>query len=196
MQKKIFEPFPPVCVYLFTMLKSDEEILKSWKEDPHEGFRLLYDRYAGSLLRFVYRFTGNQEQAEEILQDIFTEVLKAQFESADFNIKAWLFTIAKNKSLNFERKKRREVPSDKWIQDAVDPHSTEEQIATNQIFERIHNFHSQLPKDLARTWDLRKQGLDYKEIASELDIPIGTVKSRFSRIADFFKKEFKIERPE
>ncbi|HEX7675005.1 MAG TPA: sigma-70 family RNA polymerase sigma factor [Bdellovibrio sp.] len=176
------------------MFKSDEEIIKIWKKDPHEGFRLIYDRYAGSLLRFVYRFTGNQEQAEEILQDVFTEVLKSNFETANFNIKAWLFTIAKNKSLNFERKKKREIPSDQLIQDAVDLQSTEETIATHQIYERIHSIQSQLPKDLAQTWHLRKQGLDYKEIASELSIPIGTVKSRFSRIADFFKKELKIER--
>ncbi|MGZ3634179.1 MAG: RNA polymerase sigma factor, partial [Parachlamydiaceae bacterium] len=142
------------------------------------------------------RFTGNQEQAEEILQDIFTEVLKSKFESVDFNIKAWLFTIAKNKSLNFERKKKRELPSDKTIQDAVDPQSVEEQIADNQIFERIHFFQSQLPKELAQTWDLRKQGFDYKEIASELNIPIGTVKSRFSRLVDYFKKEFKLEKPD
>jgi RNA polymerase sigma factor (sigma-70 family) len=178
------------------MFKTDEEILKSWKKKPEEGFRLLYDRYAGSLLRFVYRFTGNQEQAEEILQDVFTEVLKADFESADFNLKGWLFTVAKNKSLNFERKKKREVASDKSVQEAVDPHSAEEQISTNQIFDRIHLFQSGLPKDLAQTWDLRKQGLDYKEIASELNIPIGTVKSRFSRLVEYFKKEFKLESPD
>jgi len=167
--------------------------MQNWTKDPHEGFRLIYERYASVLLRFVYRFTGNQEQAEEILQDIFTEVLKAHFDSKDFNIKSWLFTVAKNKSLNFERKKKREVSSDKIVQEAVDPSVMEEQIATSQIFGRMAQIQSQLPKDLAQTWNLRRQGLDYQEIASHLNIPLGTVKSRFSRLVEHFKKEFKLE---
>lgn len=175
------------------MLLSDEDILKTWTRDPQEGFRLIYERYSGVLLRFVFRFTGNQEQAEEILQDLFTEVLKADFSSPHFQLKAWLFTVAKNKSLNFERKKKREVASDKMIHAAVDPQGLEEQVANTQIFARMDRFEEVLPSDLARTWELRRQGLDYQEIALQLNIPLGTVKSRFSRIVDYFKKEFRLE---
>ena len=66
------------------MIESDDEILKTWRRDPDAGFRLLYQRYAGSLLRYVYRFMGNQEQAEEILHDVFTQILKEDFSSTDF----------------------------------------------------------------------------------------------------------------
>jgi RNA polymerase sigma-70 factor (ECF subfamily) len=175
------------------MMVTDEEILRSWERNSQEGFRLLYDRYAGVLLRYIYRFTGNQEQAEEILQDVFTEVLKTDFANFDHNFKAWLFTVSKNKSLNFERRKKREVLSDESVQRAVDPHGMEEQISHAQILCRIEDLQIHLPADLAKTWSLRKQGLDYQEIASELKIPLGTVKSRFSRLVDYFKKEFKLE---
>lgn len=67
---------------------SDEELLEIWQQNSEEGFRLVYERYADVLLRFVFRFTGNQEQAEEILQDLFTELLKVRMDSRDFQLKA------------------------------------------------------------------------------------------------------------
>ncbi len=176
------------------MLITDEELLKNWGRSPDESFKSVYERYAGVLLRFVFRFTANQEQAEEILQDVFTELLGAVADQREgLQLKAWLFTVAKNKSLNFERKKKREVLSEDLVQKAIDPLPLELRISDSQISRRLLDFHSRLPKDLAHTWTLRKQGMDYQEIAEHLKIPLGTVKSRFSRLVDFFKKEFKVE---
>lgn len=180
-------------VFWIEMLDSDRELLLLWRKDRSAGFRRIYDRYASVLLRYVYRFTGNQEHAEEILQDLFTEVLKAEFESADFHLKAWLFTIAKNKSLNFERRRRHEVLSEAPLQEAVATQNLEEDFYDQQIFERFQTLQSDLPDDLARTWELRRQGLDYQQISEHLRIPLGTVKSRFSRLVDYFRKEFKLE---
>ncbi|MNY73203.1 RNA polymerase sigma factor RpoE [compost metagenome] len=69
----------------------------------------------------------------------------------------------------------------------------EDSVSTAQIYSKIKTFQTALPHDLAQTWRLRQQGMDYAEIAMELNIPVGTVKSRFSRLVDYFKKEFKLE---
>jgi len=172
------------------MPKTDEELLKHWDQDPDQSFQILYDRYSGVLLRFVYRFTGNQEQAEEILQDVFTEAFTAiSNRRANLNLKAWLFTVAKNKSLNFEKKKKREILSEEIIASAPDDFEIEEQVSDAQLSRKLEECQNNLPKDLLNTWSLRKQGLDYQEIADRLDIPLGTVKSRFSRTTQSLEKQ-------
>ena len=157
----------------------------------YQHFQAIYDRYSGPLLRFVYRFTGNQEQAEEILQDVFTEFLRADlFTKDEAEQKAWLFTVAKNKSLNFERKKKWETASDKAIASSVDSHHLEAVVEHRQLLRRLSEVQKNLPEDLATTWKLRQQGMDYQEIAQALEIPVGTVKSRFNRLVEYLKKEF------
>lgn len=174
---------------------SDEELVLKWGDDPDASFKLAYGRYSGLLLRYIFRFTGNQEQAEEIIHEVFFELIKTMNSrgARDLSLKAWLLTVARNKSLNFERKKRHEIQSESLVQAAVDPVDLEERISSEQITHLISHVQTLIPQDLAQTWDLRKQGLDYQQIATELNIPIGTVKSRFHRLVGFFKKELKIE---
>jgi len=176
------------------MQKTDEDILRDWDKNPQQSFQTVYDRYSGVLLRFVYRFTGNQEQAEEILQDVFTEAFNIiSRHRENLQLKSWLFTVAKNKSLNFEKKKKREVVSEELIEAAANSEQMEDQICDKELAEKLERSEEHLPSDLAHTWDLRKQGLDYQQIADHLNIPLGTVKSRFSRLVDYFRKEFKVE---
>lgn len=120
------------------MLTSDHELLDRLKLDRAEGFRMIYERYASILLRYVYRFTGNQEHAEEILHDIFAEVFKTDF-SDDFHLKPWLFTLAKNKSLNFERRRRHEVLCEDSVQKSVGFENQEDAYYEKQISERLEH---------------------------------------------------------
>ena len=170
--------------------QSDLELLQDLDRNRERAFRALYVRYASVLLRFVYRFCPNQEQAEEIIHDIFLELLKEPRPSfSDGGLKPWLFTVAKNKSLNHKRKHSREVLSDEGVAMAIDPKNLEESIGTEQILKQILSSESALPKDLQETWGLRRQGLDYQQIADQLKIPLGTVKSRFNRLTSYFREE-------
>lgn len=172
---------------------TDKDILETWKKDRHRGFKMLYERYAPVLFRFIYRFSSNKEHAEEILHDVFTETLKAPLHQEDFHLKAWLFTIAKNKSLNFNRKHRLEVATPHPIEASIAETNLEEEVTTSQLTSKVEKLQDVLPKDLANTWKLRREGMDYQQIAQELDIPLGTVKSRFHRLVGFLRKELKLE---
>ncbi|HAZ13165.1 MAG: hypothetical protein A2X86_20785 [Bdellovibrionales bacterium GWA2_49_15] len=89
---------------------SDEDLLRELTQDPERGLRLIYQRYAGPLFRFIYRFTVNRESAEELLHDIFIQLLAGKFKNGpDSNLKSWLFTSAKNKCLNHLKKKTCEI---------------------------------------------------------------------------------------
>jgi RNA polymerase sigma-70 factor (ECF subfamily) len=170
---------------------SDEQLIKNLSANPELGFRQLYDRYSGPLMRFLYRFTASQQVAEEILHDLFTEILKGSFEDrGQESLKNWLFTVAKNKGLNHKRRDRRQVLSEETVERAASEENLEMNFSQSQLLQQLAKHEAQLPPDLAATWKLRREGLDYEEIAAKLSIPLGTVKSRFHRLVLHLKEEF------
>lgn len=171
---------------------SDEELLRAYFKDRNQyAFKLIYNRHSGVLFSFIYRFTLNHQAADEIVQDAFTELLLGKFtESFEGSLKSWLFTVARNKSLNFIKKKSFEVKSDQSLEEKKDGVDLEEKLIHLDLLERLQKSESILPPEILKTWSLRKQGLDNNQIAEELSIPVGTVKSRFFRLVEIIKEEF------
>jgi RNA polymerase sigma factor (sigma-70 family) len=170
----------------------DTELQNSFIANPESYFRDVYDRYSGPLFRFLYRFTANNHASEEILQDLFLELLAGKFKSTEGGaLKAWLFTVAKNRGLNYHKKNSREVKID--LSDFSSSVDLENQVIEKNLLRRLSKAVQSLPPDLQETWNLRKSGLDYQEIATTLSIPVGTVKSRFSRLVEYLRKEFGYE---
>ncbi|HEY6307938.1 MAG TPA: sigma-70 family RNA polymerase sigma factor [Candidatus Angelobacter sp.] len=66
-----------------------------------DAFRLLVERHSRSIFRVVYRMTGNQQDAEEVLQETFLRAYKSleRFESRS-NFGTWLYRIAVNRALD------------------------------------------------------------------------------------------------
>jgi RNA polymerase sigma-70 factor, ECF subfamily len=170
---------------------TDQELLAELKRNPEKAFRTLYDRYSGVLLRFIFRFTGQQPLAEDILHDVFSELLTSSpVHMSEQGLKSWLFTVAKNKSLNAIRRGAIELSSTE-IAESTRTHDHSEESQQLEInLEKLKALEKTLPQDLAEPWRLRRQGLDYREIADQLAIPLGTVKSRFHRLVLFLREEF------
>ena len=171
---------------------SDEEIERSFLWDSEKYFQLVYDRYSGPLFRFLYRFTGNNQASEEILHDIFIELFAGKFSfSESGGLKSWLFTVAKNRGLNHRKKALRETKQDLSLVPSEE--NLEQNTMQLGLLSHLAKIERHLPHDLKETWDLRKNGLGYAEIAETLSVPVGTVKSRFSRLVEFLRQEFKNE---
>lgn len=171
---------------------TDEDLYSQMiKGQNDKAFLSLYDRHSKPLFRFIYRFTLNSQSTEEILQDIFTQLLSGKFNlEPNANLKSWLYTIAKNKSINHLKKVSFEVANESVIESAISENNTEENYHAESILTKLHVLEKKLPLDLMQTWQLRKDGLDYSQIAQQLAIPVGTVKSRFSRLVEYLKREF------
>jgi len=167
---------------------ADEQLVARLKSEPEAAFRLLYDRHSSLLFRFIFRFTGNSEVAEEVLHDTFLELLKGNFTDLGCGgVKPWLFTIAKNKSLNLQRRAKAESAD---FDNVAGPGNLEDGFALNFSLQKIAALEPTLPQDLLETWKLRQEGLAYQQIAEQLGIPTGTVKSRLNRLVSFFREEF------
>lgn len=158
-----------------------------------QSFEVLYDLYADPLYRYIYRFTAQRPAAEDILHDVFAEYLTGKYrapESAQTeSLKAWLYTTAKNKSLNYLKKSAHEKPKSDVIENSIDKNNLELSTIDKNLFQVLSHIEKSLPKDLFDTWQLKKQGYDYENISKELSIPVGTVKSRYHRIVEILRKE-------
>jgi len=89
------------------MINSDEQLVGDYLKGDEKSLEILIKRYLGPIYGFVFRFVGNREDAEEIVQKVFIKVwwnLK-KFKQ-DKNFKTWIFAIAKNTALDFLRKKK------------------------------------------------------------------------------------------
>lgn len=136
-----------------------------------------------SLRNFAFSLTSNQEDANDLLQDTYLKALlyKDKFEN-DTNLKAWLYTIMRNTFINNYRRK---VKSNSLIFQADDI-----QYLHNMVSNRADNADMKLSvKEITQNigkieenqripFEMFIDGYKYKEISDEMDISIGTVKSR------------------
>jgi RNA polymerase sigma-70 factor (ECF subfamily) len=170
---------------------SDEELIERFQRGDLYAFDLIVKRYKDQLLNFVFRFVGNQEEAEDIVQDTFLRVYrkrKAYKRIAKFS--TWIYTIAGNLArTELRRRKRRKLFSvtdmgyenrDYEISD--EGHSPESQvdgIIQEEIIQKEINNLSPKFREVIILRDV--QELSYEEISKIIKVPIGTVKSRVNR---------------
>ncbi|MCW3084873.1 MAG: sigW 5 [Bacteroidetes bacterium] len=136
-----------------------------------------------SLKKFAYSLTLNGEEAQDLVQDTYVKAISYRDKFMDAtNLKAWLYTIMKNTFINNYRRsiKTRQIIQQTDDLSLVKPvsgtngPSAESQINEKQITSAINALDDDYKIPFVRYFD----GYKYKEIADELDLPIGTVKSR------------------
>jgi len=138
---------------------------------------------SSNLERFALSLTSNREDAKDLLQETFAKAISYREKFMDnTNLKAWTFTIMKNTFIN---NYRRASKSNTTFDNTDDLYylninkegigsSPESEYATKEINKAI----SELEDEFRVPFLMHTQGYKYKEIADELDLKIGTVKSR------------------
>lgn len=137
-----------------------------------------------SLLKsFALKLTMNQEDAKDLLQDTYLKALKYKDKFAEStNIRAWLCVIMKNTFINNYRRNAKAKQIMTVVDDiySVKPARTyksnhvEYELDAKQIREDIDS----LKDEFKIPFNRYQEGYKYQEISEELNIPIGTVKSR------------------
>ena len=145
----------------------------------------LMQEHSESLLRFLLSHTDNREDAEDLMQDVFTSCYKAQdrFDSSKCSEVAWLFIIAKNRLKNYYRDKKTTVSLDDT---AVEQKDTKDYVAQAIHLMHCHEVAAQAIKQL----DERSQRIillrffeekTHDEIARIMDLTTGNVRVIQSR---------------
>ncbi len=86
---------------------TDEQLIQKYLRGDEAALRVLFARYLKPVYNFVYHYIDNQGDVEDITQDVFVSAWKnlKKFDQTK-KFKTWIFTIAKNASLNWLKKKK------------------------------------------------------------------------------------------
>lgn len=135
------------------------------------------------LSRFAMSLTSNREEAQDLLQETYFKALSHREKFVGYtNLKAWTFTIMKNTFINNYRKQQKENTHNDTTKNQYFLNLTKDQsptrpdteFSTYEITKQIEN----LPEEFKEPFNMFLSGYKYKEIAENLDLKIGTVKSR------------------
>jgi RNA polymerase sigma-70 factor (ECF subfamily) len=170
---------------------SDETLIARFQQGDVQAFDVLVRRYKDQLLNYVYRFVGNRNDAEDLVQETFLRVYKNKHyykEIAKFS--TWVYTIAGNLAkTELRRRKRRKIFSvSNFVNDERDfdipdtNRNPEKEVDSSMKDDIIQKTIEKLPPKFKEVILLRDvQGFAYEEISQILNIPLGTVKSRVNR---------------
>ncbi len=167
------------------MLKSTQDANRaSPVGEVRAALQALFDQEESNLLRYVYALTGRRAVAEEIVQEVFLQLVK-HWGSVQ-SPKAWLFRSAKKRAFHYYRKQRRELAQSESAllsADVGDEASPDELLVHMEACAAIRQVMADL-NDVDRTLVELKyfEGLKYREISEQTGMSIGNVGYHLHRI--------------
>ncbi len=167
---------------------SDEVLVEQVAASNSLALECLYDRYARPIYGLALKMLNNSELAEDVVQEVFWRVWRrgATFQAGQGKFTSWLFGIAHNLCIDELRRQRsRPTPvylaSDATICDTLSDGQPEPALVSWQAERRriILAALQELPNDQRQVVELAYfGGLSQREIAEQLNDPLGTVKTR------------------
>ncbi|HEV7943817.1 MAG TPA: RNA polymerase sigma factor [Solirubrobacteraceae bacterium] len=164
-------------------LQSDERLIAMVRRGQHAAFETLFSRYHARLLAFCRHMLGSKEDAEDVLQEVFTAAFNAILaDERELNVRPWLYRIARNRSLNHLRKASAIGVDSMDIHFAEGGISTGEKVMRRESFRQLIEDVQQLPESQRTALLLREiDALSYDQIAEAMETTIPSVKSLLVR---------------
>jgi RNA polymerase sigma factor (sigma-70 family) len=164
------------------------------REDPAGAAdeRLAGER--GRLFRFIRARIGDEGDAEDLLQDVFFEfVANRNVLEPIENLTAWLFAVARNKIVDWYRR-RKPAPGG---EDALDAAGPEWSFWRSSFWEELEEALADLPEEQREVFVAHElQGVSFKEMAERSGEPLGTLLSRKHYAVVFLRKRLRDLRAE
>lgn len=188
---------------------TDEQLFEHYRRGEDSALRVIIERYQDELMRFLYRLVGDRAAAEDVFQETFLQVHQsAESFDATRRFRPWLFTIAANKGRDHLRRKGRRPTLDLSAPVSssgdgdgangptfvdlmeIDVPAPDRAMDDRERDERVQRAIAELQPARREILLLAYfQKLSYVQIAEDLGIPLGTVKSRLhAAVATFAKR--------
>ena len=179
-------------------LESDELLLQRVRQGDLDAFDVLYERHEARLFAYLRAMLHDRADAEEVLHDAFLAALRDRSAAFDREgaFRAWLYRIARNHALNHRRSSgRRDRTLERYHGGEDDSARVsappDHALEARQLEDALAEAVGRLPAALGELWHLRTSGLSYEQIASVVDAPLGTVKSRMHQMVSVLREELK-----
>jgi len=176
------------------MQPGDEELMQKIKGGDMQAFDLLVNRWEHRVFNLIHKIIGDVETSKDIRQEVLLRVYQsAKRYRANSHFKPWLYRVAVNSSISELRKlkRRRTLPltmtyrhnngEEQPLENVLpDPNpQPDEMVQREEMAEYIQDALQRLPDEQRVVVVLRHyEGLKFHQIASILNCPLGTVKSR------------------
>lgn len=168
---------------------ADEARLQSWisrvVHQDQQALAALYEAMAGRTYGLALRITRHVQTAEEVTEDVFWQVWRQapRFDAARGSAVTWILTIARSRALDALRRRDRAEPlAEEDLANLQGEGDPQDLLAAVQREHRLHaalRDIDPLPRQLVALAFFR--GLSHEEIASQMSLPLGTVKSHIRR---------------
>ena len=164
-------------------LQGDEKLIALVRKGHNGAFEALVQRYQPRLLAFCRHMLSSQEDAEDVLQEVFTAAYNALLgDNRPVNARPWLYRIARNRCLNHLRKPRATGQDSMDIFERDNGATTAETVHRREEFRQIVTDVGDLPETQRTALLLREiDALSYDQIAEAMDTTVPSVKSLLVR---------------
>ena len=170
---------------------NDEELMAQFQGGNESAYLQIVDRFKDRLFNFIYRFVGDADQADDLVQDTLIKVYTHRHSYREIaRFSTWIYTIAGNLARTELRKRKRRATfsmstlgiGEKDYEIPSEDESPTKNLEVAQTELDIRRALAQLPLNFRTVIILRDvQELSYEEISKIMKIPLGTVKSRVNR---------------
>lgn len=161
---------------------TQEELLEQIYKKDDKAFTLLYDMYAKSLFGVISNLIKDKEEAEDVLQETFIKIWKGidTYNESKGRFFTWILNIARNSAIDKLRSKdfnnsQKNLSADNFVHILDDASRMTNKIDTIGIQEFVKKLK---PKCIQLIDLLFFKGYTQQEVADELEIPLGTVKTQ------------------
>lgn len=173
-------------------MSGEEKILISlMKAGNSYAFEKLYFSYSKRLYNFAFNILKCKEDAEGIVQNVFTKIWETRSEiNTELSFGGYIFRIAKNMMLNQLKKKIIEKEYLNYL--LATPEDTslpvEQEVNFMELSMEIERIINELPEKRSKIFRLsREEGLTYREIAEKMDISVNTVNTQISKSLEYIR---------
>ena len=151
-------------------------------EDRDEmAFSNLFDFLAPKINTYFLQTGLANESAEELTQEVMSTIWAKsdKYDPSKSAVSTWVYTIARNKKIDFYRKNTKTNINEEDIRDFLYNDSESDKLTRDEIKDQVNKINEELSADQRKIIKMNFfESKSHKNIAQELEIPLGTVKSR------------------
>jgi RNA polymerase sigma-70 factor (ECF subfamily) len=176
--------------------ETDQELIRKALNRDQKAYSRLLSRYRYNIFYYIIRMLGNKTCADDLTQETFDKAFR-NLDKYDnqYAFSTWLYKIAKNSTIDFVRKRKLNslhIDYDSDEESSINENTLysgtlnpEENMIQQQEELKLMKYIESMKPKYRKLIELRFiKEYAYKEIAEELNIPIGTVKSQIMRAKD------------
>ena len=161
---------------------SEDELVLRLRAKEKSAFSILYDNYSAALYGVILRIVTDEEIAQDVMQDAFVKIWKniVAYDSSKGRLFTWIINIARNTAIDEVRSQQfRHAGQNQRIDDSVNAINQSRIISSKEDHIGIKETLVDLkPEHKVIINLLYFKGYTQEEVAAELNMPLGTVKTR------------------